>query len=94
MVENPTLRFSNMAAGIMRMRVTQLQFFPNHPLRTVLKMMIMVIESRLQGNNKNHEAFSRCVGRGSIKVSIGYNRKLGIIFLFQLNYVKDPSAMV
>jgi hypothetical protein len=47
-----------MAAGIINISVTQLQFLPNQLLRAVLNKRMSTIETRDQGNNKNHEALS------------------------------------
>jgi hypothetical protein len=47
-----------MAAGIINISVTQLQFLPNQLLRVVFSRRMSIIETRDQGNNKNHEALS------------------------------------
>jgi len=58
-VEYPTLKFSKIAAGIINISVTQLQFLPNQLLRIVLSKRMSIMETSDHGNNKNHEALSK-----------------------------------
>jgi hypothetical protein len=53
MVEYPTLKFSKIAAGIMRTKVIQLQLLRNHPsLNAKFRISISTIERSPQGNSK------------------------------------------
>jgi hypothetical protein len=56
MVEYPTLKFSNIAAGMIRTKVIQLQLLRNHPsLSEKFNINISTIERRPQGNSKKVE---------------------------------------
>jgi hypothetical protein len=64
-----------MAAGMINISVTQLQFLPNQLLRVVFNKRISTIEIRDQGNSKNHEALSKR-RRVDIQISLGFNEKI------------------
>jgi hypothetical protein len=68
MVEYPTLKFSKMAAGIMSIKVIQLQLLRNYPsLKEKFNISISTIERSPQGNSKKVEGLPS-FGVGMIKV--------------------------
>jgi len=57
-VEYPTLKFSRIAAGIIKTKVIQLQLFLNQPSLSVrFRISINTMERRPQGNSKKVEGF-------------------------------------
>ncbi len=63
MVEYPTLKFSNIAAGMISTKAIQLQFLLNHSLLSVrFKPSTSTIESSPQGNIRKVEGLRDVVG--------------------------------
>jgi hypothetical protein len=73
-VEYPTLRFSKIAAGMIRTSAIQLQFLPKKLLKAVLSKSIRTMDKRLHGNTKKVEAFRAGVGVAIIKVFVTTGR--------------------
>lgn len=61
MVEYPTLKFSRIAAGMIKTKAIQLQFLLNQALlRVRFSKMIRTIDINPQGNNRNVEGLRDC----------------------------------